>query len=572
MITFTNPFRGLRIQSLILGGVVFLSGCAAFNVDTQHGRDNPALNLKQASSGVCSKEEQEDRAELQQMLDHHVIALDERGHQISIRLKDAPPCEPLPPPSSAPMDVMMTALDQWIRKHQPETCKNQNAPGFNAEACNAQKPEVVFFIHGGLNGYDDTLLRIRQDARLMKKGPDGRERYPIFIAWPSGLVENYNDSLFNYDQGLWSDGLVTKLKDGKGNGLFDLYPNVFSPYNAATDALTLVARMPVNAVHTLGNMFGNHYATPEKLRENKLLDCRYGKPPWGPLVNEEAFRRYFPKAFACEEDDPMGMDNVISTSDAVFHGILTPVKMVALPFIDTVGRRSWSSMKARSLFAFRRPCPFLLADQEMWWDPSVCSPSPLMTFLDHLQTMKDKTQSRYVLRLIGHSMGTMVAGRIINHFPDLPYENVVFIGAAISVGDFLSQVQPVMVSRLRRQEEMFHFYNLSLHPYAEMRSTEESISPEGSLLEWIDTMYETPATMEDRTLGKWTNAVSVIPFMNQPLLASGYVHFKRFGLRKDSPLKHSEMVTSDRRYWEKSYWTVADELKVKDEAPPAPPR
>jgi hypothetical protein len=52
------------------------------------------------------------------------------------------------------------------------------------------------------------------------------------------------------------------------------------------------------------------------------------------------------------------------------------------------------------------------------------------------------------------------------------------------------------------------FYDLTLHQDWDAREIEvEGAAPMGSLLEWIDDIFETPLTPIDRTLGKWENVV-----------------------------------------------------------------
>ena len=65
--------------------------------------------------------------------------------------------------------------------------------------------------------------------------------------------------------------------------------------------------------------------------------------------------------------------------------------------------------------------------------------------------------------------------------------------------------EPVL--RMHRCGDL-RFYILSLHPEAEARDLEVSgAAPVGSLVEWIDDIFETPVTPIDRTLGKWQNVV-----------------------------------------------------------------
>jgi hypothetical protein len=84
------------------------------------------------------------------------------------------------------------------------------------------------------------------------------------------------------------------------------------------------------------------------------------------------------------------------------------------------------------------------------------------------------------------------------------------------------------------------FYNLSLHQAAEANEVGYfGTVSKGSLLEWVDRMYTTPATFADRTVGKWINAVMARgDFL--ALESRLQLSFKRFGLSCAEPLKHTE--------------------------------
>ena len=112
------------------------------------------------------------------------------------------------------------------------------------------------------------------------------------------------------------------------------------------------------------------------------------------------------------------------------------------------------------------------------------------------------------ITLIGHSMGTIVLNELLRVYPRLPYENIVYMAAASSMSDFYRSVIPLLEKDKEGdgKKRGLRFYSLLLHPYAE--ATERfagGMAPDGSLLEWVDNMYERPKTIFDRTLGKWRN-------------------------------------------------------------------
>jgi hypothetical protein len=111
------------------------------------------------------------------------------------------------------------------------------------------------------------------------------------------------------------------------------------------------------------------------------------------------------------------------------------------------------------------------------------------------------------------------------------------MGAAASVRYTLAALDHV--TRAKPRPEL-RFYNLSLHQKAEANEVGYfGAVSKGTLLEWIDRMFTTPATFADRTVGKWVNAVMAHgDFL--PLESRLQMSFKRFGLSCGEPLKHGE--------------------------------
>jgi len=150
-------------------------------------------------------------------------------------------------------------------------------------------------------------------------------------------------------------------------------------------------------------------------------------------------------------------------------------------------------------------------------------------------------------------MGTIVANEIIRTHPELPYANIVYMGAACSVSDFEKTMVPYLQKSTNAQ-----FYNLTLHPIAEAREAQWfllDIPPRGSLLEWIDNFLASPRTIPERTLGKWENVISTSVLI--PKEIAGRVHIKAFDVgagKTDNPEKHGAFSEQD--FWKEEYWTA----------------
>ena len=117
----------------------------------------------------------------------------------------------------------------------------------------------------------------------------------------------------------------------------------------------------------------------------------------------------------------------------------------------------------------------------------------------------------------GHSMGSIVGNDIISQHPKLPWRNIIYMAAAASIRDTNYHLTPVL-----RANPEIRFYNTMLHPLAEARELmqmpgrlfgvfppytipPQGTAPHGSLLEWIDEMFEGPRSPDQRTVGKWHN-------------------------------------------------------------------
>ena len=169
------------------------------------------------------------------------------------------------------------------------------------------------------------------------------------------------------------------------------------------------------------------------------------------------------------------------------------------------------------------------------------------------------------ITLIGHSMGAMVTNELLREFPQLPYENIVFMAAANSIRDFKAMTEPV----LRRPPcPDLRFYNLTLHQEWDAREIElEGAAPIGSLLEWIDDIFETPVTPTDRTLGKWENIVYAENEFDSG--AAGRMFFHRFGLAAPDPVMHGQFAQLSNShttcqsipYWRPQFWADVREIR-----------
>jgi hypothetical protein len=210
--------------------------------------------------------------------------------------------------------------------------------------------------------------------------------------------------------------------------------------------------------------------------------------------------------------------------------------------------------------------------------------------------IKRDSNNQPTLTIIGHSMGAIVTCEMLERFHRLAADNVVLLAAACSIRDFKDKIIPFFQEQDLRADfakaapdrtKLYapliktHLYNLCLNDTAEHiepNPGQLDLSQRGSLLTWVDTLYQSPESENDRTFGRWVNAVLSTDDIPSSLL--GRVSIKSFGLdrprQKDSPVytemksatkvideptKHGEFTrydgarkrTTNFRFWDKNY-------------------
>jgi hypothetical protein len=146
-------------------------------------------------------------------------------------------------------------------------------------------------------------------------------------------------------------------------------------------------------------------------------------------------------------------------------------------------------------------------------------------------------------------MGAIIANELIRELPNLSYRNIVFMGGAARISDVLKTVVPV----LRKNAES-RFYNLTLLPSNEAREmTYKGLLPSGSLLEWIDELYESPHSRLERTVGKWDNLRVLLPVLSEET-GTDRITIKVFGSEAGEPTQHGDFNNVDMCFWRDSFW------------------
>ena len=467
-----------------------------------------------------------------------VIAIDQRGHFAPVAFALPDGCEPEPirqptpgincetqgegPPVEGFTDCLVKyALQIRERLASPP-------PG--------KRYHLLVFVHGGLNLLQGRLERAFVDAnrmlaeqRLAEAQVKAEARseveeiwYPLFITWPSGGIQSYLDQRVHYNQGDYDSE----------------FKRIFSPLYFLTDAVEAVVRAPVAWAESFSWVeLGD---TPAVDEIGNVIGCERSPN------------------FACVQvgrDDRPVLEEIGYWSPIGFVG-----RALTVPAVDVVGQPAWDAMLNHARMLMRKPfddSEFAEADGDLDGKGDLFHLFRVLRELDPAE--------RPPITLIGHSMGAIVVNDVLRNFPELPYRNVVFMGAAASVRETVAALD--VVARTSPDAEL-RFYNLSLHQDAEANEVGYfGTVSKGSLLEWVDRMYTTPATFGDRTVGKWINAVMArgdfAALRQRPGLE---LSFKRFGLSCADPLKHTEFDEYEPRpgcpdarrpYWDPAFWTVA---------------
>ncbi|MEM7412796.1 MAG: hypothetical protein AAF430_21365 [Myxococcota bacterium] len=164
-------------------------------------------------------------------------------------------------------------------------------------------------------------------------------------------------------------------------------------------------------------------------------------------------------------------------------------------------------------------------------------------------------EDRLSIRLVAHSMGAIVADRLLDRHDDLYFSEVVYLGAASTIKDFSEQALPYLVNNPSTR-----FSARTLHPTNEAHEWWRwygffGFLPRGSLLEWIDLYLTEPRSKVDRTFGSWNNVADLLPqirFMESS--SRERLCIRGFGL-KDGPREHGQLNDPPEpgdsyRYWE----------------------
>ena len=552
-----SGFRAMRIRRIVLLILALecVAGCSTTGQLTLSTSEMPQLVLSRSSADCMADPPT-----------NHMLAIDSRGNYRPIFA----PCgggtmvhqvrpDHLAEDGCQPVILSNPRIDpKMINDFSALRCQINRIIDALDKPVNGRPQHLVIFIHGGLVDQKEALNYALGDIPKMisdtaaledfsgnpeGSGPHdilmkGSRLFPLFLNWPAGFLETYGDAITNYEQGIY-DGTEREVE---------------APIYLGNDVAEVGARAPLDLLKSVHRYAGSEH------------ELAY--PDQGCMTNGH---------YGCNQ---IGIWQR-ALLDGSLYALSSPLRLVSVPMLD-VATRAWKNMIARTRFGVDKYVDPQQYQRILQDKPAAdatgdarqsAAESEILTkgafyllfegFKERLYAEPNKPScdaGAPRITLIGHSMGTMVANELLHEFPQLPYENIVYMAAATSVRDFTTMAEPV----LRRPPcPDLRFYNLTLHQEWDARELELHgfVAPEGSLLEWIDDIFETPVTPADRTLGKWQNVVYAENEFDAE--ASGRMFFHRFGLGAPDPLMHGEftqVATSTHSgcpaipYWEPQFW------------------
>jgi len=407
---------------------------------------------------------------------------------------------------------------------------------------------LLIHVHGGMNAPADSLGTAEKMVRLIENETGGDWYYPIFFTWPSGSTASYGEHLFTLRQGqhtpVW--GAITSpvyLAVDLAGGIVRT-PRSWSFQALNDSALAAKVAFDWDLLPTWRSARG-FYEGLHGL-DNPPFDVSLGEYRRGPWTQAGHFLWYW----------------------STF-----PMKLfTTATVIDAMGRGSWDVMLHRSNNVFLPAAEFeerrRLAKngklREMFDQPvNGAFAIFLRKLLEHIQTESLAGEQShaagspgihicYQITLVGHSMGAIVINNALRLFPELPVSRIVYMAPACSIAEAEQMVVPFLTLH-----KLAKFHVLTLHPLAEADEINAyDLVPRGSLLEWIDNWYTSPAGPMERRLGKWINLMQALHVFKK---VSERMTLKAFGVDGDTiPQKHGDF--NDCPFWRKLFWLTSGPL------------
>lgn len=390
----------------------------------------------------------------------------------------------------------------------------------------SESKRVVIYIHGGLNSPSSTIKKsIRLAHQMIKDGIT-----PVFVVWDSRLFPCYLESLLWVRRGIKYNRLIIPILTLP----FAMFEDIGRGIGRFLHTILITLGRDAQTDDVFFSKHSNWFPMKErfKLRLNEFFGNEYTKD-WvkfsqqGGVAVDQNLKIIVGKNAGLSK----------STQRLIIFWMLQPLHWIVHPLLDMIGKRAWDNMLRRTRTL-------------IWHNPDIHtheSTPAFSRFLSALTQLENKPR----IDIIGHSMGSIVINEAFLRQPDIPCSNIIFMGAACSVRGFLNSTGKRLLT-----DSTVNFFNICLHPTAEISEYNKCWLVRGSLLSWIDNFFADIVTYEDRTLGTFENCVSLhslLPKKRQLLLKSFSIY------EEDGPQKHGEF--SQYRFWDQAFWHSSDKFK-----------
>jgi pimeloyl-ACP methyl ester carboxylesterase len=360
-------------------------------------------------------------------------------------------------------------LDQRVAEHVLDGLETeaQRLIALN-DACSDRRDcrqplRILIFVHGGMNGYRDDFERMRKLLDYQPTRPEiaarlhGATYYPIFINWNAALGDSIVDDLFSIRFGQRAHpavGIIT------------------APLVLVSRVASSVFNAPVAWMHTI-----NNYLDGRKDDESGTTDERLSPPQRvGDFANTAVW--FVPRA------------------------LTTPV-------VEAFGTPAWQVMKRRAQLAAAHRLPRNKCANEG-------AARTLLKAIQERLTLADSTgqeiesiwtsrgkRIRAEITMVGHSMGAIVLNRLLAAVHPLRINRVVYLAPAAGIDEFEAFMLPYLAHHSKTKFALF-----SLSRRHEAQESHYYVEPRGTLLAWIDNLFERGWTVGQMTHGRTTNVLT----------------------------------------------------------------
>lgn len=369
-----------------------------------------------------------------------------------------------------------------------------------------QPLRILFFAHGGMVSHAAAIESAERLAPAIQT--DGFA--PVFLVWNSDFPTSYGNRL-------------CCVRDGERDRSHAI---TSAPSRLFGDVVASFARAPQNfggqllrfnesVIRQNGKKY---YLTPgEELADHEDGLCAQLAHTDCPTI---VFPPYDLGAGEADAEATLNGRGAGPRRGATYT-LLMPTRMAGTFVLPEAGANAWNNMVRRTRMPFQRstvPAASTVTEAGCKNIPDKENAAGFAVFFDRLacELGSDRTIRASDGRLVpvelyfyGHSMGALVGNETLALHPELPWKEVVYMAAASTIRDFRLSAVPTL---LRHGDA--RFYNLTLHPLNESRElVMGGIAPQGSLLEWIDEMFEGPRSPDERMLGKWNNLKRTFPLI-----------------------------------------------------------